>query len=224
MIEHLKEVHRELYLPLAHDPTPPPYKITPITDPFLYTDANISVDSFDNPNQSVKVEISNVGEGKLHVERIRIPRGFEKWIKRAEGSKPATLTSTSEPLELELKLNLRTLPNPSTENVVELSVISSSKRKTFSQILLRVQPPDTQSTNLTLPEYINFGEITTYKVSIADRREGTEEASTEFLLIGDFTLYPPTHLEITQNDASAEEIPITILCVWYGKWTCSRCS
>ena len=202
MIKHLKEVHRKLYLPLAHDPTPPSYQITPITAPFLYTDANINVDSFDNPNQSVKVEISNVGGGKLHVERIRIPRGFEKWIKRAEGSKPATLTSTSEPLELELKLNLRTLPNPSTENVVELSVISSSKRKTFSQILLRVQPPDTQSTNLTLQEYINFGEITTHKVSIADKREGTEVTSTEFLLIGDFTLYQPNRLEITQKNES----------------------
>ncbi len=208
MIEHLKKVHRELYLPLAHDPTPPPYKITPITDPFLYTDANINVDSFDNPNQSVKVEISNVGDGKLHVERIRIPRGFEKWIKRAERSKPATLTSTSEPLELELKLNLRNLPNPSSENVVKLSVISSSKRKTFSQILLRVQPPDAQSTNLTLPEYINFGEITTHKVSIADKREGTEAPTTEFLLIGDFTLYPPTHLEITQNDESTFDVSI----------------
>lgn len=202
MIKHLKEVHRELYLPLAHDPTPPPYKVTPITAPFLYTDANINVESFDNPNQSVKVEISNVGGGKLHVERIRIPRGFEKWIKRAEGSKPATLISTSEPLELELKLSLRTLPNPSTENVVELSVISSSKRKTFSQILLRVQPPDTQSTNLTLPEYINFGEITTYKVSIADKREDAETPSTDFLLIGDFTLYPPIRLEITQKNES----------------------
>ncbi len=208
MIEHLKRVHRELYLPLAHDSTPPPYKITPITDPFLYTDAKINVDSFDNPNQSVKVEISNVGDGKLHVERIRIPRGFEKWIKRAEGSKPATLTSTSEPLVLELNLNLRTLPNPSTENVVELSVVSSSKRKTFSKILLRVQPPDPQSPNLTLPEYINFEEITTCKVSIADKREGTEVPSTEFLLIGDFTLYPPTHLEITQNGESTFDASI----------------
>ena len=208
MIEHLKKVHRELYLPLAHDLTPPSYKVTPITDPFLYTDANIHVNSFDNPNQSVKVEISNVGDGKLHVERIRIPRGFEKWIKRAEKSKPATLTSTSEPLELELKLNLKALPNPTSKNKGKLSVISSSKRKTFSEILLRVQPPDTQSTNLTLPEYINFGEITACKVSIADKREGTEVPSTEFLLIGDFTLYPPTHLEITQNDKSTFDASI----------------
>lgn len=208
MIDHLKDIHRVLYLPAAPESEEPPFKVTPINDPYLYTDASIYVDTFDNPNQSVKVMVSNVGDGKLHVERIRIPRGFEKWIKRAEGSKPATLTSTSDPLELELKLNLRTLPNPSSENIVKLSILSNSKRKTFSEILLRVQPPCTQSTNLTLPEYINFGEITTYKVSIADKREGTEVSSTEFLLIGDFTLYPPTRLEITQNDESTFDASI----------------
>ena len=164
MIDHLKDIHRVLYLPAAPESEELPFKVTPINEPYLYTDANIYVDTFDNPNQSVKVMVSNVGDGKLRVERIRIPRGFEKWIKRAEGSKPATLTSTSDPLELELKLNLRTLPNPSSENIVKLSILSNSKRKTFSEILLRVQPPCTQSTNLTLPEYINFGEITTYKV------------------------------------------------------------
>ena len=209
MIDHLKDIHRVLYLPAAPDPEEPPFKVTPINEPYLYTDANIYVDTFDNPNQSVKVEVSNVGDGKLHVERIRIPRGFEKWIKRAEGSKPATLTSTSDPLELELKLNLRTLPNPSSENIVKLSILSNSKRKTFSEILLRVQPPRTQSTNLTLPEYINFGEITTYKVSIADSREDETAPTAEFLLIGDFTPYPPTRLEVIQKDESSFDAKIS---------------
>lgn len=208
MIEHLKEIYNKIYLPYAPDTPPTSFEVTPIKDPFLYTEANLSVDTFDNPNQSVKVEISNVGDGKLHVERIRIPRGFERWIKRAEGSKPATLTSTSDSLELELKLNLRTLPNPSSENVVKLSILSNSKRKTFSDILLHVKPSNSQRTNLTLPEYINFGEITTYKVCIADKREGTEVQSIEFLLIGDFTLYPPTRFEITQNDESTFDVSI----------------
>ena len=209
MIDHLKNIHRVLYLPAAPESEELPFKVTPINEPYLYTDANIYVDTFDNPNQSIKIEVSNVGDGKLHVERIRIPRGFEKWIKRAEGSKPATLTSTSDPLELELKLNLRTLPNPSSENIVKLSLLSNSKRKTFSEILLRVQPPSTQSTNLTLPEYINFGEITTYKVHIADKREGTEGSSTEFLLIGDFTLYPPIRLEVIQKGKSSFDAKIS---------------
>ena len=202
MIDHLKDIHRVLYLPTALESEEPPFKVTPINDPYLYTDANIYMDTFDNPNQSVKVMVSNVGDGKLHVERIRIPRGFEKWIKRAEGSKPATLTSTSEPLELELKLNLRTLPNPSSENIVKLSILSNSKRKTFSQILLRVHPSDNQSTRLTLPEYLNFGEITLCKVSIADSREDETAPAAEFLLVGDFTPYPPTRLEITQKNES----------------------
>ncbi len=209
MIDHLKDIHRVLYLPAAPESEEPPFKVTPINDPYLYTDANIYVDTFDNPNQSVKVMVSNVGDGKLHVERIRVPRGFEKWIKRAEGSKPATLTSTSDPLELELKLNLRTLPNPSSENIVKLSILSNSKRKTFSEILLRVQPPCTQSTNLTLPEYINFGEITTYKVSIADNREDATVPTADFLLIGDFTPYPPTRLEVIQKDESSFGAKIT---------------
>ncbi|MDE0483503.1 MAG: glycogen-binding domain-containing protein [Candidatus Poribacteria bacterium] len=202
MINHLKEIYRKTYLPIAPPPPLPSFKVTLIDDPFLYTDANIYVDTFDNPNQSIKVEVSNVGGGRLYVEHIRIPRGFERWVKRADGSKPVTLTSTSEPLELELKLNLRTLPNPSSKNRVKLSVLSNSKRKTFSDILLCVNPPDTQRTNLMLPEYINFGEITTCKVSIADKREDMEAPSAEFLLIGDFRLYPPTRLEITQKDES----------------------
>ena len=199
MIDHLKNIHSVLYLPAAPEPEEPPFKVTPINDPYLYTDANIYVDTFDNPNQSVKVMVSNVGGGKLNVERISIPRVHGAWVKRAQGSKRATLTPTSEPVAFELKLGLKALPNPSSVNTVELNVISNSKRKTFSKILLGVQPPGTQSTNLTLPEYINFGEVTACKVSIADNREDAAVPTAEFLLIGDFTPYPPTRLEITQK-------------------------
>ena len=203
MINHLKEVHRELYLPQALDSAKPPFKVTPINDPYLYTDANLYVDTFDSPNQSVKVEVSNVGGGRLNVERIRIPRGFERWIKRVEGRQSATLTSNSEPKEIELNILLEELPKLSSMNVVKLTVLSNSRRKTFSEILLRVHPPENQSTNLTLPEYLNFGEITVCKVSVTDCHEDGEPRPSEFLLIGDFTLNPPTRLEITQKDESS---------------------
>ena len=208
MINHLKNIHSLLYLPMAPESEEPPFKVTPINEPYLYTDANIYLDTFDNPNQSVKVRVSNVGGGKLDVERISIPRVYGEWIKRAQGSKRATLTPTSEPVELELELLLKALPNPSSVNTAELNVISNSKRKTFSKILLGVHPPDNQSTHLILPEYINFGEITVYKVSIADSREDAVAPTAEFLLVGDFILYPPTHLEIRQKDESAFDAKI----------------
>ena len=209
MINHLKNIHSVLYLPAAPESEEPPFKVTPINDPYLYTDANIYVDTFDNPNQTVKVMVSNVGGGKLNVERISIPRVYGKWIKRAGGSQSATLTSTSEPIELELELGLKALPNPLSVNTAELNLISNSKRKTFSKILLGVHPPDNQSTNMVLPEYFNFGEITVCKVSIADSREDAAAPTAEFLLIGDFTLYPPTRLEITQINESSFDAKIS---------------
>ena len=209
MINHLKDIHRLLYLPTAPESEKPSFKVTPINDPYLYTDANIYVDTFDNPNQSVKVMVSNVGGGRLNVERVSIPRMYGEWIKRARGSKQVTLTPIAEPLEFELELELKALPNPSSVNIAELTVISNSRRKTFSKILLGVRPPDNQSANMTLPEYLNFGEITVCKVSIADCREDAAAPSIEFLLIGDFALYPPTRLEITQVDASSFEVKMS---------------
>ncbi len=199
MIEHLKEMYNSLYLPIDSS-TPTTFEVKPITEPYLYTEANVYVDTFEKPNQSVKIKVSNVGDGKLYIERVRIPRGFEKWIKRAEGSKPVTLSSSSEPIEFELKLNLAALPNPSSINVVKLSVISNSKRKTFSDILLGVQSPNDQPPNLTLPDYINFGEISVYKITIKREREDAPSPAADFLLIGDFTQNPPSHISITQTD------------------------
>ncbi len=209
MIDHLKDIHRVLYLPAAPESEELSFKVTPINEPYLYTDANIYVDTFDNPNQPVKVMVSNVGGGKLNVERISIPRVHGAWVKRAQGSKRATLTPTSEPVAFELKLGLKALPNPSSVNTAELSVISNSKRKTFSKILLGVHPPDNQSARLTLPEYLNFGEITVCKVSIADNREDETAPTTEFLLIGDFTPYPPTRLEVIQKGESSFDAKIS---------------
>lgn len=208
MINHLKEIHRELYLPQVLYSTRPTFEVTPINDPYLYTDTNLSVDRFDSPNQSVKVKVSNVGGGRLNVERIRIPRGFNKWIQRAERAKPVTLTSTSDPLEIELKLLLEALPQPSSVNFVKLTVLSNSRRKTFSEILLSVRPPENQSAKLTLPEYLNLGEITVCKVSVVDHRDNAEALPAEFLLVGDFTPNPPTRLEITQKDESSFDATI----------------
>ena len=209
MINHLKNIYRLLYLPTAPESEEPPFKVTPINEPYLYTDANIYVDTFDNPNQSVKVMVSNVGGGRLNVERISIPRVHGGWIKRAKRSKRATLTPISEPIAFELNLELKALPNASSVNTAELNVISNSRRKTFSKILLGVQPPESQSTNLVLPEYLNFGEITVYKVLVADSREDAAAPTTEFLLIGDFTLYPPTRLEVIQKDKSSFDAKIS---------------
>lgn len=209
MIDHLKDIHRVLYLPAAPESEELSFKVTPINEPYLYTDANIYVDTFDNPNQPVKVMVSNVGGGKLNVERISIPRVHGAWVKRAQGSKRATLTPTSEPVAFELKLGLKALPNPSSVNTAELNVISNSKRKTFSKILLGVHPPDNQPTRLTLPEYLNFGEITVCKVSIADSREDETAPTAEFLLVGDFTLYPPTRLEVIQKGESSFDAKIS---------------
>ena len=207
MINHLKSIHSELYLPRATESEKLPFKVIPVNDPYLYTDANIYVDTFDNPNQSVKVKVSNVGGGKLNVERISIPRVYGKWIKRAKRSQRATLTPIAEPIEFELELELKALPNPSSVNTAELTVLSNSRRKTFSKILLGVRPPDNHSANMTLPEYLNFGEITVCKVLIADSREDAAPTA-EFLLIGDFTLYPPTHLEIIQKGESSFDAKI----------------
>ena len=38
MIDHLKEIHRQLYLPQASDSAEPPFRVTPINEPYLYTD------------------------------------------------------------------------------------------------------------------------------------------------------------------------------------------
>ena len=209
MIDHLKHIHRVLYLPAAPESEEPPFKVTPINEPYLYTDANIYVDTFDNPNQLVRGMVSNVGGGKLNVERISIPRVYGEWIKRAQGSKRATLTPTSEPIAFELNLELKALPNPSSVNTAELNVISNSKRKTFSKILLGVRPPENQSTNLALPEYLNFGEITVCKILVVDHHEDVAAPPTEFLLIGDFTLYPPTRFEVIQKDKSSFDAKIS---------------
>ena len=203
MIDHLKKIHRILYLPRVDKPVKPSFKVTPITEPYLYTDTNLYVDAFDSPIQSVKVEVSNIGGGNLYVERIRIPQAYGKWVKRVESPKPTTLTSRSDPIEIELNILLKELPNPSSVNVAKLPLISKPKQKSFDEILLGVRPPDNQSANLMVPEYINFGEITACKVSIADHREDESKPPVDFFLIGDFIHNPPTSLEITQIDDSS---------------------
>ena len=200
MINHLKDIHRKLYLPRMQDSTDAPFKVTPTAEPYLYTDPNLTVDTFDNPNQSVKVAVSNVGGGKLEVERIRIPRASSAWVKRGSKSTPTTLTATSEPLEIELNLALKGLPNPSTVNSAELNLISNSKRKTFSKVLLEVHPSEDSSPNLSVPEYISFGEITVWNISITSHQEDETAQTVDFSLVGDFCHNPPKHLEITQKD------------------------
>ena len=203
MINHLKKIHRILYLPQSKEPIDLPFKVTPVNEPYPYTDAKISVNTFDNPIQPVKVKVHNVGGGRLTVERISIPNAYSKWVKRAGKSKPVTLTTSSDPYEIELNILLRDLPKPTSDNIAELKLISKPQRKTFTNISLKVHLPEDQSANLMVPEYINFGEITVLKVSIADHRADESKPPVDFFLIGDFTHNPPTSLEITQIDDSS---------------------
>lgn len=200
MINHLKKIHRDLYLPQASDSAEPPFKVTPIDEPYLYTDANLYVNTFDNPNQPMKVTVLNVGGGTLQVDRIQIPRASGSWVKRGERARPTALTGTSEPLEIELKLVLKELPKPAIVNCAKLELISNSRRKTFSKMLLKVCLAKNQFPNVTVPEYINFGESTVWNVSLTDSRKDETAQTVDFSLVGNFRLNPPTRLEITQKD------------------------
>ena len=200
MINHLKAIHKIAYLPKVPHSEEPPFKVTPIDEPYLYTDATLYVNTFDNPNQSVKVIVSNVGGGTLQVDRIRIPRDSGRWIKRRKKVTPATLTTASEPLEIELELALKALPNPSTLNVAELELISNAKRKAFSKVSLGVHPPINQAPKATMPAYINFGEIAVWRVSLTGAREDGIPKDAVFFLLWPLQSNPPTRLEITQKD------------------------
>ena len=114
MINHLKEIHRKLYLPQSTDSVKFPFKVKPIDEPYLYTAPNLYVDTFNSPTQTVKVTVLNAGGGTLQVDRVQIPRKVGGWVKRGKKSAPATLTTTSEPLQIEMQLDLKALPNPST--------------------------------------------------------------------------------------------------------------
>lgn len=200
MISQLKEIHRIVYLPKVRHNEEPLFKVMPIDEPYLYTDADLYVDTFDTPNPSVKVAVLNVGGGKLQVDQIQIPRGSGKWVQRGAKVTPATLTTSSEPLEIELELALKALPNPSTLNVAELELISNSKRKAFSKVSLGVRPSIDQAPKVKVPEHINFGEITVWHVSLTDSREDKTPKDVDFFLIWHLQSNPPTQFEITQKD------------------------
>lgn len=200
MINHLKEIHRELYLPRATGSTEPSFKVRPIDEPYLHTDVDLYLDAFDNPNQSIKVMVSNAGDGTLQVDRIRIPRASGGWVKRGKKSIPTALAATSEPLEIEMKLALKELSDPSTMNVAELHLISNSKRKTFSKVLLRVRPPVDQLPKVKVPEYINFGEISVWRISLTNARENVTSKDADFFLIWHLQSNLPIRFEITEKD------------------------
>ncbi|RKU25057.1 hypothetical protein C6497_16925 [Candidatus Poribacteria bacterium] len=200
MINHLKEVYDTVYSPPLPEDYKLPYDVRPINTPYPYTDAKISVNTFDDPIQTVEVKVYNIGGGRLTVERISIPNAHGKWVKRKKSPTPTTLTASSEPHEIELNILLRELPNHTNVNVAKLKLISKPQRKTLSGITLEVHPPEEESTNLVMPEYINFGEITACKVSIADHREDESKPPVDFFLIDDFKANPPTSLEIMQRN------------------------
>lgn len=207
MISHLKETFELVYSAPLPENYRPKYKVTPISEPYPYTDAKISVNTFDDPIQPVTVKVYNVGGGRLTVERISIPHAHSRWMERKVRPKPVTLTASSDPLLVELNILLRDLPTFTNKNIAKLKLITKPQRKTFTDITLEVRPPDDKAVNLSLPEYINFGEITACKISI--NREVFDKPSVDFFLIGNFTNNPLTSFEITQKDENVFDAKMT---------------
>ncbi len=203
MIHHLKAVHRQLYLPPAPETAAPPFTVTPIDEPYLYTEPDISVDRLEHPTPTVKVRVSNVGGGTLQVKRVRIPRACSGWVKRTQKSTPTALKVASEPLEVELRLFPKELPEPGAVNIAELNLISNARSKAFSKALLNVRLPKDSDAKVAVPTCVNFGEITAWKVSLVS----TQAKPIDFLLLGDFALNPPIQLAITKQEASAPGEP-----------------
>lgn len=203
MIHHLKAIHRQLYLPPAPAAPELPFTVTPINEPYLYTEPAIYVDRLENPTPTVKMHVSNVGGGTLRVERVRIPRACSRWVKRTQKSTPTALKVASAPLEVELRLCPKELPEPGTVNIAELNLISNARSKAFSKALLSVRLPKDSAAKVAVPPFINFGEITAWKVSLASPQSET----TDFLLLGEFRVAQPTRLTLTQQEASETGMP-----------------
>ena len=196
MIHHLKAIHRQLYLPPASDASALPFTVTPIDEPYLYTEPDIYVDRFEHPTPTVKVRVWNVGGGTLRVERVRIPRACSGWVKRTQKSRPTKLKVASEPLEIELRLFPKELPNLAAVSIAELNLVSNARSKAFSKMLLRVRLPKDSGAKVAVPEFINFGEISAWKVSLVS----TQTKPVDFFLLGDFGRMPPTRLTVTQQE------------------------
>ncbi len=198
MIHHLKAIHRQLYLPPASDASALPFTVTPIDEPYLYTEPDIYADRFEHPTPTVKVRAWNVGGGTLRVERVRIPRACSSWVKRTQKSRPTKLKVASEPLEIELRLFPKELPNPAAVSIAELNLVSDAKSKAFSKVLLGVRLPEDSGAKVAVPEFINFGEISAWKVSLVS----TQAKPVDFFLLGDFGRVSPTRLTVTQQETS----------------------
>ena len=203
MIQHLKAIHRQLYLPQAQAAPALPFTVAPINEPYLYTESAISVDRLEHPTPTVKVRVSNVGGGTLRVERMRIPRACSRWVKRTQKLTPTALKVASEPLEVELRLFPKELPKPGAVNIAELNLVSNARSKAFSKALLSVRLPKDSSAKVAVPAFINFGEITAWKVSLASSPSET----VDFLLLGEFGVAQLTQLTLTQQEASETGMP-----------------
>lgn len=203
MIHHLKAIHRQLYLPPAPEAAALPFTVTPIDAPYLYTEPNIYVDRFEHPTPTVKVRVWNVGGGTLRVERVRIPRACSSWVKRTQKSRATELKVASEPLEIELRLLPKELPNPAAVSIAELNLVSNARSKAFSKVLLGVRLSEDSGAKVAVPEFINFGEISAWKVSLVS----TQAKPVDFFLLGDFGRVSPTRLTVTQQETSKSEVP-----------------
>ncbi len=203
MIHHLKAIHRQLYLPPAPDAAELPFTVTPIDEPYLYTAPDIYVDEFEHPMPTVKIRVWNVGGRTLRVERVRIPRACSGWVKRTQKPTPTELRIASEPLEIELRLVPEKLLEAATVTIAELNLVSNARSKAFSKVLLGVRLPEDSGAKVAVPAFINFGEITAWKVSLVS----TQAETFDFSLLGDFGLTPPTRLTVTPQETSEPGVP-----------------
>lgn len=199
MINHLKEIHRKLYLPSITASTKRSYTVRSIDEPYLYADSFVYVDKFDDLRQTVSIPVYNVGGGTLKVNSIDIESPANVWLKRKghKVSLPAELSAQAAAFAVELTLSLRDLPQPLTVHSASLSLNSNSVSDAFSKVQLEVRPPDDEAPILKGPSYINFREIGAWKVSLIDAQQ-EDSRQVDFYLVGDFDQEPPTRFHLKQ--------------------------
>jgi len=198
MIEHLKNIHDKLYLPSVAVPIERNYDIVPIEEPYLYASPSITPDEIDEPQQVISIPIYNVGGGALKVKGIEIDKKGKNWLKRKTKTLQAELSASSQCHSVELTLQQKKLLEIPTPHTAHLKIISNSISNTFSAVELTVNLPESDVPILKVPERVNFGEITVWRLSITDSRQKKAEEK-DFYLAGDFEGETPKRFRLRQT-------------------------
>lgn len=196
-IDHLKEIHRILYLPQSTSDIDHSFTVRTIDEPYLYAEPYVYTDNFDDLNQTVSIRAANVGGGNLKISKVQIDDSAKDWIKRCNQSLPVDLTADEE-ADVDLTISLKELPSDDTVCTTDLNFNTNSVSDDFNKVSLGVRPSENQ--NIKVPNVINFGEVTARKVTFVDVND--EKKSAVFYLVGDFRVEPPTRIKIEQTDES----------------------